>query len=114
MLGIIGIYGVMSYSVSQRTREIGIRLVLGAHEGKLKGHFVRHGIILAVIGTAFGLAAASALSRLMSSLLFQVNPIDPLTYVIVAGGLVLAAALASYIPARRATAVNPVEALRAE
>jgi ABC-type antimicrobial peptide transport system permease subunit len=113
-LGIVGIYGVMSYSVSQRTREIGIRMALGAHHGKLKGQFVRQGVLLAGIGAAFGLTGAAALTRLMASLLFAVKPVDPLTYVIVAAGLIAAAATATYVPARRATTVNPVEALRSE
>jgi ABC-type antimicrobial peptide transport system permease subunit len=113
-LGIVGIYGVMSYSVSQRTREIGIRMALGAHHGKLKGQFVRQGVLLAGIGAVFGLAGAAALTRLMASLLFSVKPVDPMTYVIVAAGLIAAAATAAYVPARRATTVNPVEALRSE
>jgi predicted permease len=113
-LGIVGIYGVMSYSVSQRTREIGIRMALGAHHGKLKGEFVRQGVVLAGIGAVFGLAGAAALTRLMASLLFAVKPVDPVTYVIVAAGLIAAAATATYVPARRATTVNPVEALRSE
>ena len=83
-LGIVGIYGVMSYSVSQRTREIGIRMALGAHHGKLKGQFVRQGVLLAGIGAVFGLAGAAALTRSMASLLFSVKPVDPMTYVIVA------------------------------
>ena len=114
VLGIIGIYGVLSYAVSQRRREIGIRLALGAQPGELKALFVRHGLILASIGVAIGLAAAAGLTRLMSSLLFGIKPLDPITYA--AGALVLgiAAALASYLPARRASTVDPVEALRAE
>ena len=114
VLGIIGIYGVLSYAVSQRRREIGIRLALGAQPGELKRMFVRHGLVLAGIGVAIGLGAAAALTRLMSSLLFGIKPLDPLTYA--AGALILglAAVLASYLPARRASAVDPVEALKAE
>ena len=114
VLGIIGIYGVLSYAVSQRRREIGIRLALGAQPGELKRMFVRHGLVLAGIGVAIGLGAAAALTRLMSSLLFGIKPVDPLTYA--AGALILglAAVLASYLPARRASAVDPVEALKAE
>jgi ABC-type antimicrobial peptide transport system permease subunit len=110
-LGIIGIYGVLSYAVSQRNREIGIRLALGAQRGELQGMFVRHGVALAGIGVAIGLAAAVPLTRLMSSLLFGIKALDPLTYA--AGALVLgmAAVLASYL---RASAVDPVEALKAE
>jgi putative ABC transport system permease protein len=114
VLGIIGIYGVIAYAVTQRTREIGIRMALGAQPAGLKQMFVRHGLLLAGIGAAIGLAAAAALTRLMSSLLFGVTALDPLTYAAVALLLIAAAALASYLPARRATAVDPVEALRAE
>ena len=114
VLGIIGIYGVLSYAVSQRQREIGIRLALGAQPGELKRMFVRHGLTLASIGVVIGLAAAAGLTRLMSSLLFGISPLDLPTYL--AGALVLglAAVLASYLPARRASAVDPVEALKAE
>jgi predicted permease len=114
LLGVIGIYGVISYSVSQRRREIGIRLALGAPLQEVTGMFVRHGLVLSGIGAACGLAAAFALSRLMKSLLFDVSPADPVTYVSVSAGLIVAAMLASYLPARRATKVDPVEALRAE
>jgi putative ABC transport system permease protein len=113
-LGIIGIYGVLSYAVSQRRREIGIRLALGAQPGELKRMFVRHGLVLGSIGVAIGLCAAVPLTRLMSSLLFGIKPLDPLAYG--AGALLLgmAAVLASYLPARRASAIDPVEALKAE
>jgi predicted permease len=114
LLGVIGIFGVISYSVSQRTREIGIRLALGAPLDEVTRMFVRHGLILSGIGAACGLTAAFALSRLMSSLLFEVSPADPITYISVSAGLILAAMLASYLPARKATKVDPVEALRAE
>jgi len=114
LLGVVGIYGVISYSVSQRTREIGIRLALGAQLQEVTGMFVRHGLVLSGIGAACGLAAAFVLTRLMRSLLFDVSPSDPLTYVAVSVGLVLAAMLASYLPARKAAAVDPAEALRAE
>jgi putative ABC transport system permease protein len=114
LLGIVGIYGVISYSVSQRTREIGIRLALGAPVQRVTGMFVRHGLVLSAIGAACGLTAAFALTRLMKSLLFDVSPADPLTYLAVSAGLILAAMLASYLPARRAATVDPAEALRAE
>ena len=114
LLGIIGIYGVISYAVSQRRREIGIRLALGAQEGTLQRMFVRHALVLASIGVAIGLAAAVGLMRLMKSLLFGISPLDPLTYAVVPLVLVVAAMLASYLPARRAAAVDPVETLRAE
>jgi len=114
LLGLAGIYGVISYSVSQRTREIGIRMALGARNQEVTGMFVRNGAALAGIGIAFGLGVAFLLMRLMSSLLFDVKPVDPLTYIGVSLGLAGAAALASYVPALRATTIDPVDALRAE
>lgn len=114
LLGVIGIYGVIAYSVSQRTREIGIRMALGARQQQLAAMFVRHGVILTGIGVAIGLVAAFILTRLMSSLLFQVSPVDPFTYCTVSLGLIAVAAFASYLPSRRAAAVDPAEALRLE
>jgi putative ABC transport system permease protein len=114
LLGVVGIYGVISYSVSQRTREIGIRMALGARQWELTGMFVRHGLLLAMTGLAFGLVGAVAVTRLMKSLLFEIEPVDPVTYGAVAIALAVAAALASYVPSRRAAAVEPVDALRAE
>jgi hypothetical protein len=114
LLGIAGIYGVMSYSVSQRTREIGIRVALGAQSEQVVRMFVSHGARLAALGIVFGLLAAAGLTRFLSTLLFDVKPSDPLTYIAVGVGLVGAAVIASYVPALRATSVDPVEALRAE
>jgi predicted permease len=114
LLGIAGIYGVMSYSVSQRTREIGIRVALGAQSEQVVRMFVSHGARLAATGIVFGLLAAAGLTRFLSTLLFDVKPTDPLTYAVVCAGLVGAAVIASYVPALRATSVDPVEALRAE
>jgi predicted lysophospholipase L1 biosynthesis ABC-type transport system permease subunit len=114
LLGVVGIYGVIAYAVSQRTREIGIRVALGAQASELRQMFVRQGLLLAGIGAALGMIAAAGLTRLMSSLLFGITALDPLTYATVPVFLLAAAALASYIPARRATIVDPVEALRAE
>jgi putative ABC transport system permease protein len=114
LLGIVGIYGVIAYAVSQRTREIGIRMALGAQPAGLLRMYVRHGLLLAAIGAAIGLGAAAGLTRLMSSLLFGVTALDPVTYAAVSALLILAALLASYLPARRAMAIDPVEALRAE
>jgi predicted permease len=114
LLGVIGIYGVISYSVSQRTREIGIRLALGAPVRELTGMFVRYGLVLAGIGAVCGIAGALALTRLMKSVLYGVSPVDPITYGAVSAGLIFAAALASYLPARRAARVDPAETLRAE
>ena len=113
-LGIIGIYGVVSYAVSQRTREIGIRLALGARKNELKWMFVRSALTLTAIGVAIGIAGAAALTQTMKSLLFGISPLDPLTYLTVPLVLTAAAVLASYLPARRAAAINPVEALRVE
>ena len=114
LLGIVGLYGVIAYSVSQRRREIGIRMALGAEQRELTGMFIRHGLLLTGVGVAWGLATAFALMRLMSSLLFKVTPVDPLTYGAACLGLVATAVLASYLPSRRVAAVDPVEALRAE
>jgi predicted permease len=113
-LGVIGIYAVISYSVSQRTREIGIRLALGAPVQDITGMFMRYGLALSGIGAACGLTAALALTRLMKAVLYEVSPVDPLTYGIGSAGLVLVAALASYVPARRAAHVDPAKTLRAE
>jgi ABC-type antimicrobial peptide transport system permease subunit len=112
LLGVVGIYGVISYSVSQRTREIGIRMALGSPQVEVTRLFVLHGLKLAAIGIVCGLAAAAASTRLMSSLLFEVSPLDPLTFAGVPFILALAAASASYVPAVRAALVNPIDALR--
>jgi predicted permease len=114
LLGIIGIYGVISYSVSQRTREIGIRMALGAQRRALTAMFVRQGLWLTGIGVACGLVAAFATMRLMSSLLFDVSPIDPITYAIITVCVLATAYLACYLPSRRAAAIDPMNALRAE
>jgi predicted permease len=114
LLAAVGIYAVISYTVSQRTREIGIRLALGARQDRLKLTIVRDGLLWGGLGAAVGLVAAIGLSRLMATLLFEVHPLDPLTYGIVVAALLAAAALASYIPARRVGRINPIEALRAE
>jgi FtsX-like permease family len=114
MLGLIGVYGVISYAVSQRQREIGIRLVLGAQKRELRRMFVRQALALLAAGVGLGLVASLGLAHLMKSLLFGVSPFDPLTYIAVPIVLAAATALASYLPARRATAINPVEALKAE
>jgi len=114
LLGVAGLYGVIAYAVSQRRREIGIRVALGARPGEVTRLFLTHGLRLASIGTAIGLTFTVVLVRLMSSLLFGVSAIDPLTYATVAVGLTAAALLACYVPAARAAAMNPVEALRGE
>jgi predicted permease len=114
LLGVVGIYGVIAYSVSQRRREIGIRMALGAQQNILTNMFVRHGLQLTAIGVACGLITAIVVVRLMSSLLFNVSAMDPVTYVVVSIGLLGPAFLASYVPSRRAATIDPVEALRAE
>ena len=114
VLGVVGIYGVIAYVVSQRRREIGIRAALGAQRGELKRRFVRDGLVLAGIGVVIGLVAAAGLTRLMSTLLYGITPLDPVTYITVPFVLLIATMLASYVPARRAASVDPVEALRSE
>jgi predicted permease len=114
LLGIVGIYGVIAYSVSQRTREIGIRMALGAQRSTLTALFVRQGLLLTAIGVACGLVAAFATMRFMSSLLFNVSPVDPITYLAITVGVAATAWLACYLPSRRAATVNPVNALRSE
>ena len=114
LLGIVGIYGVISYSVTQRTREIGIRMALGAQRPTLTAMFVRQGLLLTGIGVACGLVVAFISMRLMSSILFNVSPVDPITYGIITVGVVATAYVAGYLPSRRAATVDPVHALRAE
>jgi predicted permease len=113
-LGIIGIYGVISYAVSRRTREIGIRLALGAQKSELRWLFVRSGLTLTGAGVAVGLVVAAGLTRFMKSMLFGISPLDPVTYFVISLILGAAAVVASYLPAHRAAAVDPVEALRAD
>jgi ABC-type antimicrobial peptide transport system permease subunit len=114
LIGAVGLYGVISYGVTQRTREIGVRMALGARTSEVTGMFLRHAALLSGIGVAVGLAASFGLTRLMSSLLFDVSPADPLTYGLVSVVLVAIALLASYVPARRASGIDPKEALHWE
>ncbi len=114
LLGITGLYGVIAYAVSQRTREIGIRMALGARHEVVTRMFVGQGLRLAAVGIVFGVAGAAVLTRLMTSLLFAVSAVDPLTFAGVSAGLASVAMLASYVPALRAATVEPVAALRAE
>jgi len=114
LLGLVGIYGVIAYIVSQRRREVGIRMALGAQGDSVQRIFVTRGLSLAAIGLALGLIGAGALMRLLSSQLFGVNPYDPVTYVAVTAGLGLVALVATWLPARQATRIDPMSALRAE
>jgi ABC-type antimicrobial peptide transport system permease subunit len=114
LLGAVGIYGVISYAVSQRTREIGVRMALGAERNDVSTMVVRQGLVLAAIGVGLGLVAATGLTRLMSSLLFGVAPIDFPTYGAVSIVLAGVAAIASWLPARRAASVDPAITLRQE
>jgi predicted permease len=114
LLGLSGVYGVIAYAVSQRRREIGIRMALGAQKGEIRRLFVRRGLLLVGVGVTAGLGAALAVTRLMESLLFGISPLDPVTFMAMPAILAAAAVLAGYLPARRAAAVDPVETLRAD
>ena len=114
LLGMIGIYGVISYSVTQKTREIGIRTALGASESQVVSMFVYRGLRLSLLGVVLGLAGAFASTRLMTSLLFGVSAMDPVTYAAVAAAVIAAAVAASYVPSRGAARTVPLDALRAE
>ena len=112
LLAAIGLYGVMAYTVSQRRRELGIRLALGARQEDVRNMVVRQGVLLAAAGVIIGLAAAFALARLVTNLLFGVGATDPLTFAVIPIVLIVVAILATYLPAWRASRVDPVEALR--
>ena len=114
LLGAVGIYAVLAYVVSQRAREIGIRAALGAEPRQLKEMFLLQGLALSGVGVVVGLVVAAGLARLMSSVLFGVGPMDPVAYAVAVTVIIAAAALASYLPARRAAAIDPMETLRAE
>jgi ABC-type antimicrobial peptide transport system permease subunit len=114
LLAAIGTYGVLSYLVSERRQEIGIRMALGAERSTLLGMVMKHGLRLALVGLLLGLAGAIAVTRLMQTLLFNVRPADPSTMVAVAAVIAAVALIACYVPARRATRVDPLTALRAE
>jgi putative ABC transport system permease protein len=114
VLAAVGLYGVMTYTVTQRTREIGIRIALGAKRKHVFKLVMGEGALLVFIGTALGLTAAAASSRLLSSLLYGVSPTDPQLYAVLSLFLTTIALAACYLPARRATRVDPIQALRAE
>jgi ABC-type antimicrobial peptide transport system permease subunit len=114
VLAAIGIYGLMAYTVQQRTQEIGIRMALGAESGALRNMVVGQGLILAIAGIAIGLGAAYGLTRLLTTILFQVKPLDPMTFTAVPVVLTAVALLAIWFPATRATKIDPVTALRCE
>jgi ABC-type antimicrobial peptide transport system permease subunit len=114
ILGAVGIYGVMSHAVALRANEIGIRRALGAGEAMVMGMVLREGLVLTVLGLALGLGTAAAVTKVLTGFLHEVSPVDPATFVVVAGVMASVALLAVLIPARRASGVDPLEALRVE
>jgi ABC-type antimicrobial peptide transport system permease subunit len=114
LIGVVGIYGVMAYAATQRTREIGVRMALGAQTADVRSMFLRHGLVLTATGIALGIGVALAITRVMSAFLFGVGPTDPITYAAVSSALAGIALLATYLPAHRAARVDPIVALRAD
>jgi len=112
LIAVIGIYGVLSYSVSQRTREIGVRMAIGAHQGNVLQLILRQGMTVALMGIAIGMVGAFAFSRVLESMVYGIQVRDPATFLGAGGLLAVAAATACYIPARRASRLDPVVALR--
>jgi ABC-type antimicrobial peptide transport system permease subunit len=114
LIGLVGIYGVSAYAVAQRTREIGVRMALGAQLAEVRNMFLRHGMRLTGIGILIGIGVAVIAARVVSGFLFGVGPMDPATHAVVSGTLAAVALLAAYLPARRAARVDPIAALRAD
>ena len=114
LLGVVGIYGVIAYVAAQRTREVGIRMALGAQIGDVRRMFLRYGLWLTAIGIALGIGAALLVTRAISTLLFGVATTDPMTYLVVSVAMAVVALVASDLPARRAARVDPTVALRVE
>jgi ABC-type antimicrobial peptide transport system permease subunit len=114
LIGVVGIYGVIAYAAAQRTREIGVRMALGAQIADVRKMFLRHGLWLTATGIAVGIGVALVITRVMAAFLFGVGPMDPTTYAGVSGALAFVALLATYLPAHRAARVDPVVALRAD
>jgi ABC-type antimicrobial peptide transport system permease subunit len=114
LLGLVGIYGTISYMLAQRTKEIGIRMALGAQIASLRRLLLSHVVVLVGLGAGLGLLAAAGLTRVMETLLFGVTALDPLTYAAVCAVLVVTALAAGYLPARRVTRIDPMRALREE
>ena len=114
VLAVVGVYGVLSFSVSQRTQEFGVRMALGAEASDVRRMMIRQGLRLAAVGIAIGVAGAFGVTRLIGTLLYDVTPTDPLSFAAVVALMLGVAAVAAYLPARRATKVDPMVALRAE
>jgi ABC-type antimicrobial peptide transport system permease subunit len=114
ILGAVGLYGVLSYVVAQRTREIGVRMALGATAGVVRREVVSQGARVVLVGVAIGVAAAFASTRLLGTLLFGVKPVDPIVFSAMASMMIGMGVVASYMPARRASSVDPIEALRSD
>jgi ABC-type antimicrobial peptide transport system permease subunit len=114
MLSVVGLYGLISYSVAREQREIGVRIALGAHSRDVVGRVLRRSLALTFVGAAVGLGGAAAVSRLIESLLYGVSPVDVTTYATVAGLLLVVAAVTSAVPALAAARVDPVEAIRSD